>query len=199
MDYRSSLADDEHSAGASPWGSPPASPHGQPPAQYGSLASEANYGYDAAQDPSNGMQHDDLTANAFAQPTTASGPTSATEDAPSQSYEESQQSGFGGPPQQNHGIEAPGYGAGNDAAQQQQQQQQQQYQQQQGQQGQAPEVGMAAGQQGQQPQARKPAYPQYKLQAKITGLERTGRKDPILRFDVHVQLPPLSAITGYQS
>jgi hypothetical protein len=33
----------------------------------------------------------------------------------------------------------------------------------------------------QQPQA-----PQYKLQAKITGLERTGRKDPILRFDVHV-------------
>jgi hypothetical protein len=26
----------------------------------------------------------------------------------------------------------------------------------------------------------------YKLQAKITGLERTGRKDPILRFDVHV-------------
>lgn len=28
--------------------------------------------------------------------------------------------------------------------------------------------------------------PQYKLQAKITGLERTGRKDPVLRFDVHV-------------
>ena len=29
--------------------------------------------------------------------------------------------------------------------------------------------------------------PQHKLQAKITGLERTGRKDPILRFDVHVR------------
>ena len=28
--------------------------------------------------------------------------------------------------------------------------------------------------------------PHYKLVAKITGLERTGRKDPILRFDVHV-------------
>ena len=27
---------------------------------------------------------------------------------------------------------------------------------------------------------------QYSLHAKITGLERTGRKDPILRFDVHV-------------
>jgi hypothetical protein len=37
-----------------------------------------------------------------------------------------------------------------------------------------------ARQQRQQP-------PQYKLSAKITGLERTGRKDPILRFDVYVR------------
>lgn len=29
--------------------------------------------------------------------------------------------------------------------------------------------------------------PQYKLQAKITALERTGRKDPVLRFDVYVR------------
>ncbi|KAG5922139.1 hypothetical protein E4U42_005588 [Claviceps africana] len=29
---------------------------------------------------------------------------------------------------------------------------------------------------------------QFKLQAKITGLERTGKKDPVLRFDVHVGL-----------
>ena len=29
--------------------------------------------------------------------------------------------------------------------------------------------------------------PAYKLHAKITALERTGRKDPILRFDVHVR------------
>lgn len=28
--------------------------------------------------------------------------------------------------------------------------------------------------------------PLYRIQAKITGLERTGKKDPILRFDVHV-------------
>ena len=33
--------------------------------------------------------------------------------------------------------------------------------------------------------------PQYKLQAKITALERTGKKDPILRFDVHVCQPSL--------
>ena len=36
-------------------------------------------------------------------------------------------------------------------------------------------------------QAQEGKGPQYKLQAKITGLERTGRKDPILRFDVHVR------------
>lgn len=34
--------------------------------------------------------------------------------------------------------------------------------------------------------AQQPPAQQYKLQAKITGLERTGRKDPIMRFDVHV-------------
>lgn len=28
--------------------------------------------------------------------------------------------------------------------------------------------------------------PQYKLQAKVTALERSGRKDPVLRFDVYV-------------
>lgn len=39
--------------------------------------------------------------------------------------------------------------------------------------------------QGTRQNARQPA-PVYKIQAKITGLERTGKKDPILRFDVHV-------------
>ncbi|KIW02415.1 uncharacterized protein PV09_06233 [Verruconis gallopava] len=31
--------------------------------------------------------------------------------------------------------------------------------------------------------------PQYKLSIKVTGLERNGRKDPILRFDVYTNLP----------
>ncbi|KAJ5665049.1 uncharacterized protein N7477_007497 [Penicillium maclennaniae] len=39
-----------------------------------------------------------------------------------------------------------------------------------------------------QPNSR-PAAPVYKIQAKITGLERTGKKDPILRFDVHTNIP----------
>ncbi|KAF2763397.1 vacuolar protein sorting-associated protein Vps17 [Pseudovirgaria hyperparasitica] len=33
------------------------------------------------------------------------------------------------------------------------------------------------------------SLPQYKLQAKVTGLERTARKDPIFRFDVYTNLP----------
>ncbi|KAG9530468.1 vacuolar protein sorting-associated protein Vps17, partial [Aureobasidium melanogenum] len=43
----------------------------------------------------------------------------------------------------------------------------------------------------QQQQQQQPQQPrkQYKLQAKITALERTGRKDPVLRFDVYTSLP----------
>lgn len=49
----------------------------------------------------------------------------------------------------------------------------------------------AHSQRGQeQPHARR--QPVFKLQAKITGLERTGRKDPILRFDVHVRQKAVS-------
>lgn len=32
--------------------------------------------------------------------------------------------------------------------------------------------------------------PAYKLQAKVTALERTGRKDPVIRFDVYVGFSP---------
>ena len=39
-------------------------------------------------------------------------------------------------------------------------------------------------------QAPPPPPPTYRIQAKITGLERTGKKDPILRFDVYVRRKP---------
>ncbi|KAL7789542.1 vacuolar protein sorting-associated protein Vps17 [Trichoderma ceciliae] len=51
----------------------------------------------------------------------------------------------------------------------------------------APQSTEAQSEDAQQP--RKPPQPQFRLQAKITGLERTGKKDPILRFDVHTNLP----------
>ncbi|KAK4624120.1 Vacuolar protein sorting-associated protein 17 [Fulvia fulva] len=37
------------------------------------------------------------------------------------------------------------------------------------------------------PQQQRQHQPQYKLQAKITGLERAGKKDSILKFDVYVR------------
>lgn len=59
----------------------------------------------------------------------------------------------------------------------------------------ATQQSLKADQQRSQPPARyqtgvrqnsRPPAPAYKIQAKITGLERSGKKDPILRFDVHV-------------
>lgn len=47
----------------------------------------------------------------------------------------------------------------------------------------------AAATDAQPEEPRKPPQPQFRLQAKITGLERTGKKDPIMRFDVHVSCP----------
>ncbi|KIV76871.1 hypothetical protein PV11_08722 [Exophiala sideris] len=63
--------------------------------------------------------------------------------------------------------------------------------------GQAPTSGQQyTGQAQQRPQAAryhstKPQrpVPQYRLQAKVTALERTGRKDPVIRFDVYTNLP----------
>jgi hypothetical protein len=49
----------------------------------------------------------------------------------------------------------------------------------------------------QPPQQQRQHVPQYKLQAKITGLERTGKKDPILRFDVHVRMARSLATFSY--
>ncbi|PYI09925.1 vacuolar protein sorting-associated protein Vps17 [Aspergillus sclerotiicarbonarius CBS 121057] len=61
--------------------------------------------------------------------------------------------------------------------------------QQQPQHGQQPRSQLPARYQtGPRQNARQPA-PVYRIQAKVTGLERTGKKDPILRFDVHTNIP----------
>ncbi|KAI1503954.1 hypothetical protein F5X99DRAFT_416950 [Biscogniauxia marginata] len=172
MDYRSSLVDDEHPAGPSPWGSsPPASPR-RNESNISSLdnplppSSPYRYG---TQDPSNGFAQEDPGINAFGRPSTASSTASSTLFNASEPSEPSQESGLGA-----------------EAEQQQQQQQQPSAPQQSQVQGNAPVNGPTVGQ---EQQVRKSAGPQYKLQAKITGLERTGRKDPILRFDVHTNIP----------
>jgi hypothetical protein len=75
----------------------------------------------------------------------------------------------------------------------QQQQQQQEYNAA-GDDNRRPQSGRYHNVPAQQPQQRQ-HMPQYKLQAKITGLERTGKKDLILRFDVYVG-NPLSFAAG---
>ena len=81
----------------------------------------------------------------------------------------------------------------NEAHSQQQQSQQQPPQQQEYQQGGQRQAEAenrrpqsAARYHGAAPHPAQQRQPQYKLQTKITGLERTGKKDAILRFDVYV-------------
>ena len=157
MDYRSSIADDEHPAGASPWGSsPPVSPH----------RNGSSFPYDvAAQDTSNGFAQQISEGNPFQRPDTASSAASTTEY--DQSEPSSQSASHDPATEQEH--------AGTS------QQHSHTHQQ--------PQTHDHHQQQQQQQSNRRSTGPQYKLQAKITGLERTGRKDPILRFDVHVGLP----------
>ncbi|KAI0161606.1 vacuolar protein sorting-associated protein Vps17 [Hypoxylon sp. FL1284] len=169
MDYRPSIADDEHPAAASPWGSsPPASPR-RNESTFSSLGSSqapsSPYQY-AAQDHSNGFAQDDPAVNAFRRPGTSSSTASTTPYDPSEQTATSQQPDMGvdadeqqsGLPQQT--PQAPGSSSAE-----------------------------ATSSPARQQQPQRPKGPQYKLQAKITGLERTGRKDPILRFDVHTNIP----------
>lgn len=62
-----------------------------------------------------------------------------------------------------------------------------------------PHAQQQAPQAGQQPQRYHGTRPQrqqqhYKLQAKVTGLERNGKKDPIIRFDVYVCSDGIAAV-----
>ncbi|KAI1105819.1 vacuolar protein sorting-associated protein Vps17 [Jackrogersella minutella] len=173
MDYRSSIADDEHPAGPSPWGSSPSASPRRNDSSFGALGNEhtpsSPYQY-GVQDSSNGFAQEDPGVNAFRRPGTASSTASTAAYDPSEQYAPSQSD------------------AGAEAEQQQQQQQQQTPS--------TPQRSQAQGQpsnespsSGREQQPQRPRGPQYKLQAKITGLERTGRKDPILRFDVHTNIP----------
>lgn len=66
--------------------------------------------------------------------------------------------------------------------------------------GQRPETQSQGSFRGQQQQQQQQGQrPVYKLQARVTALERTGRKDPILRFDVHVSPPNFVATSRYDS
>lgn len=178
MDYSASIHDADHPAEASPWGnSPAASPQpsqtafgtlggGDPPASppaFGSQISGNGFG----------AGHDDVgfgsPDNGFGRrPDTASTAAEGDSQAQTQSSETTEGDTLAG--QQRPGAfqdENLSPAQAHDANRL---------------------SGDTARASQEQPQARKPSQPQYKLQAKITGLERAARKDPILRFDVHVSL-----------
>ncbi|KAH8836727.1 hypothetical protein MCOR27_001428 [Pyricularia oryzae] len=176
MDYSSSINEADNPHGASPWGSPGTSPQhnrttfnaaatAAPPPTYQSFEAASN-GLGVPEDEGGFGDTD----TGFARPSTAS--TAAASDAlTDESRTEAGES------QEEHDQDsqatAPTEGAAHADATTRQEQQ--------------PQQGRAEEQQA--AQAQRPAQPLYKLQAKITGLERTGRKDPILRFDVHTNLP----------
>ncbi|KAK4647256.1 Vacuolar protein sorting-associated protein 17 [Podospora bellae-mahoneyi] len=187
MDYSASIQDD-HAAEASPWGNSPSSSPRQDQTGFGSsiagLTGDAPPSrYQFPSHSSNNGLHDDggfgASDSDYKRPDTASTVSAAEShgvepsmDEPGgvQHYTENHASGAG-----DHGPLSPGS--------------QHQHQQQQQSQNPAAEGAPQGQDRPQQQQPRRSQAPQFKLQAKITGLERTGRKDPILRFDVHTNFP----------
>jgi hypothetical protein len=124
-------------------------------------------------------------------------PWANSPDASRTSFGDGGQAGGSGVPRQD--LPGPAIGDGHEGGEDgwtQEQRQQWQYQQQQqhhpggqqergsGEENRRPHSSRYHRQQQQHQQQQH--HPQYKLQAKITSLERSGKKDPILRFDVYV-------------
>uniref|UniRef100_A0A8H7TW28 Uncharacterized protein n=1 Tax=Bionectria ochroleuca TaxID=29856 RepID=A0A8H7TW28_BIOOC len=168
MDYSSSIHETDDPA-ASPWGPPPPTSPGKDASGFGPLAGDASSPF-FPQSSSAGLSQDPSAPEGFQRPGTATtaseteaepdsleAPVTSQDAAPTQTQREPLQNA---PP--------PAGGAGNNINQQPATQ------------------GAQPAQDGQAQQPQKPAQPQHRLQAKITGLERTGKKDPVLRFDVYV-------------
>lgn len=169
MDYSASITDADHPVGASPWGNSPASSPQPNRSTFGPLtagppASPPQFGSQASSNGFGGHEHDEggfgISDDEYRRPDTASTTSGAETQA-----EESASEGRPGRPE--------GYGHSPTVSPLQ---------------AQVPNrlPGSTAHAGHEQPPSRRSTQPMYKLQAKITGLERTGRKDPILRFDVHV-------------
>ncbi|KAK2000101.1 PX domain-containing protein [Colletotrichum falcatum] len=166
MDYSASINDE---AGASPWGSSPGSSPRPNQTNFASLGGDLSgdrpgspFGYTPSPGDATPQGREDFGGEQYRRPDTAS-TQSATEV-------EAQESRTEVGSEARTSVESPGP----ELPQKSQEQ------------GGPPNAG---GQASRDQQPRKPQQPQFRLQAKITGLERTGKKDPILRFDVHTNLP----------
>ena len=181
MDYSQLPNDPDHPPGTSPWQTSPRQSRGEsvvnsvggsePPSP---IARNSSYRSGA---PTQSQEHGSDQGTLVAESREYLG---AEESEPSEAPTEN-----GSSPDLSTRLQSPPLTEGEFSSQQQQylQQQQQQQLQQAYQQQQRP----SRYQSGRGPTQRQ-NVPQHKLQAKITGLERTGRKDPILRFDVHVSI-----------
>lgn len=183
MDYSSTIHDVEDPAGDSPWGnSPVSSPSRNNIAAFNPASPDAPPPFRYNNQPSNGLPQDQSTPQPeeFQRPDTAT-TTSGTED-------DTEASGTLNPSEAQSQSTVVEPSAGEDGRAPAQSHQHGQ-------------TGAPASQPGYEQPPQKPAGPQYRLQAKITGLERTGKKDPILRFDVHVRYPhvPLTPHNGLTS
>lgn len=170
MDYSASIHESDDPVGASPWGNSPTASPKRNPAPFPGLPHEgSSSSFPFSSQDSNGLGSPALGADGFQRPGTA---TTASETGGETDHETVQDHGEAeahptiesqpqpAPPvQQQH----PGF---------------------------APQPHHPEPIEGPVPptaeQIHKPIQTQYRLQAKITGLERTGKKDPLLRFDVHV-------------
>lgn len=168
MDYSASMQDD-NPAGASPWGNSPTSSPRQNRTGFGSvLGSEPPtppFRYNSDNGFSQQQEGVFEGQDSFRRPDTASTTSGAipeSEDSRPETVVAEDQ------------PEGPSYAQDPNAPHAAQQ-------------AQVADVDSSAGPQGQQDQRpQQPQQPQFRLVAKVTGLERTGKKDPILRFDVHV-------------
>ncbi|KAG4439627.1 hypothetical protein IFR05_004876 [Cadophora sp. M221] len=172
MDYSSSIHDADNPAGASPWGSSPV-----PSPQHARTSSFPTSGdvppsptpY-SSNTPGAGYSNDDIIGGGgYQRPESSAGTESVAES-------------DGHRPDTAESVRSQTEQQPFLAGQQQQAPAQQQYQAQ-------PHRAEPQRYHTNARQQQPAQAPQYKLQAKITGLERTGRKDPILRFDIHTNLP----------
>ena len=183
MDYSTLPNDPDHPAGISPWSSSP-QPNNRPSFQSRTstdvppspLAAQSPYRPEPGLDSPQGYSNDQIGGRVR--------------------YGRPDSSGEGSVPEENGGsspdlsarLQSPQLGEPGFIDQHQHQQQHQYAPQQRADGPQRYHTGVRAGQ--------RQNVPQYKLQAKITSLERTGRKDPILRFDVHVRPLPCDLASG---
>ncbi|KAK3182316.1 Vacuolar protein sorting-associated protein 17 [Lecanicillium sp. MT-2017a] len=164
MDYSSSIHETDDPAGESPWGNSPGSSPKQSRTGFSNLAGEPiSSPFPYASQDSNGLDNS-VESEGFPRPGTATTASDTEVEAEDPEPVDTQDS----------------YGEDETTADVESQPAATPVQ---------PQGDASSADASQEQQPQKPTQPQYRLQVKITGLERTGKKDPLLRFDVYTNLP----------